>query len=106
MALTLLEQETIITFNREEREAEIYTFDPKMIRIFTKFSEEHPDLCQHVEPATELHAHVFTLEKGLLTIRPKRMLSEEQREAARERVRKLSTPRGEIQPKPAQEEEQ
>lgn len=105
MALTLLEQETIITFNREEREAEIYTFDPKMIRIFTKFAQEHPDLCRHDEPATEMHAHVFTLEKGLLTIRPKRMLSEEQREAARERVRKLSTPHGEIRPKQALEED-
>ena len=106
MALTLLEQETIITFNREESEAEIYTFDPKMIRIFTKFAQEHPDLCRHDEPATEMHAHVFTLEKGLLTIRPKRMLSEEQREAAQERAKKLTSTRMDIHLKQAQEEEQ
>ena len=55
MGLTLLEQETVITFNREESEMEIYTFDPKLIRIFTKFAQEHPDLCRHDEAATEFH---------------------------------------------------
>lgn len=79
MGLTLLEQETVITFNREEREAEIYTFDPKLIRIFTKFANEYPMLCGHVEPKTEMHAHVFVLDRGLLRIHPKRMMSDEEK---------------------------
>lgn len=79
MGLTLLEQETVITFNREEREAEIYTFDPKLIRIFTKFSDEYPMLCNHVEPKTELHAHIFVLDRSLLRIHPKRMMSDEEK---------------------------
>ena len=105
MALTLLEQETIITFNREESEAEIYTFDPKMIRIFTKFSEEHPDLCQHVEPATELHAHIFTLDKEFISIRPKRVYSDEEREVLRQKAlaRGLKPPA--TRPKQALEED-
>ena len=65
MGLTLREQVTVITFNREEREAEIYTFDPKLIRIFTKFAQEHPELCRHDEAATEFHPHSSLWTRGL-----------------------------------------
>lgn len=104
MGLTLLEQETVITFNREESEMEIYTFDPRLIRIFTKFAQEHPDLCRHDEAATEFHPHIFTLEKGLVSIRPKRVYTDEQREAARVRAQKTLNRVAEIRPKQAQEE--
>lgn len=104
MGLTLLEQETVITFNREESEMEIYTFDPKLIRIFTKFAQEHPDLCRHDEAATELHPHVFTLDKGLVSIHPKRVLSDEERDALRARGRENARRLQEIRPKQAQEE--
>ena len=86
MGLTLLEQETIITFNREEHEAEIYTFDTKLIRIFTKFVQEHPDLCRHDFGGTEFHPHIFTLDKGLVSIRPKRVYTDEEREAMRQKA--------------------
>ena len=86
MALTLLEQETIITFNNAEEEAEIYTFNQKLINRFSKFADEHPELCKHTEPKTEMHAHVFTLNKGLLSIHPKRVLTDEQREALRQKA--------------------
>ena len=105
MGLTLLEQETIITFNREEDEMEIYTFDPKMIRIFTKFAQEHPDLCRHDEPATEMHAHIFTLDKGLVSIHPKRVLTDEQREAMRQRGEETQRRLHEIRQKQALEED-
>ena len=104
MGLTLLEQETVITFNREESEMEIYTFDPKLIRIFTKFAQEHPDLCRHDEAATEFHPHIFTLEKGLVSIHPKRVLTDEQRDAMRARGRENARRLQEIRPKQAQEE--
>lgn len=104
MGLSLSEQETIITFNREEKDMEIYTFDPKLIRVFSKFSQEHPELCTHAEPATEMHAHVFVLEKGLVSIRPKRVLTDEQREALRLRAQKTLSRVAEIRPKQPQEE--
>ena len=101
--MTLLEQETIITWNREEDEMEIYTFEPKMIRIFTKFADEHPDLCRHEEPRSELYAHIFTLNKALVSIHPKRVLTDEQREALRQRGRENVRRLQEIQPKQALE---
>lgn len=104
MGLTLLEQETVITFNREETEMEIYTFDPKLIRIFTKFAQEHPELCTHAEPASEMFAHIFVLDKGLVSLHPKRVLTDEQRDALRARGRENARRLQEIRPKQAQEE--
>lgn len=104
MGLTLLEQETVITFNREESEMEIYTFDPKLIRIFTKFAQEHPDLCRHDEAATEFHPHIFTLDKGLVSIRPKRVYTDEEREAMRQKAIAAGRKPPIIRPKQAQEE--
>ena len=88
MGLTLLEQETVITFNREEDEMEIYTFDPKLIRIFTKFVQEHPDLCRHDFGGTEFHPHIFTLDKHLVRIHPKRMMSDEEKARSAKNFRK------------------
>ncbi len=104
MGLTNLEQETVITWNRAEDEMEIYTFEPRVIRIFGKFAEEHPDLCRHDEPKTELHAHVFTLDKRLVSIHPKRVLSDEQREAIAQRNRETLTRMRETRLKQAQED--
>lgn len=104
MGLTNLEQETIISWNRAEDEMEIYTFEPRLIRIFGKFAEEHPDLCTHAEPASELHAHIFALDKGLVSIHPKRVLTDEQREAARARMQKTLSRDATIRPKQAQED--
>ena len=90
MALTLLEQETIITFNNAETEAEIYTFSPTLIRVFSKFAAEHPDLCKHTEPKTEMHAHIFVLDRRNLRIVPKRILSDEELAMRRESARNLT----------------
>lgn len=104
MGLTLLEQETIITFNREETEMVIYTFDPKLINRFTKFAAEHPDLCTHAEPATELHAHIFVLDKGLVSIRPKRVYTDEEREEMRQKAIARGIKPPATRPKQAQED--
>ena len=104
MGLTLREQVTVITFNREESEMEIYTFDPKLIRIFTKFAQEHPELCTHAEPASEMHAHIFVLDKGLVSIRPKRVYTDEEREAMRQKAIATGRKPPTIRPKQAQEE--
>ena len=42
--ISMVEQETIITFNRAERQAEIYTFEPRLKRRLEKLSESYPDV--------------------------------------------------------------
>lgn len=43
MTLSKFEQETIITFNAEEKTAEIYTADPVQIRRLDSLCTEFPD---------------------------------------------------------------
>lgn len=42
--ISMVEQETIITFNRAERQAEIYTFEPRLKRCLEELSETCPDI--------------------------------------------------------------
>ena len=42
--VSLLEQETIINFNRAEQLAEVYTFEPRLKRRLEKLSETYPDV--------------------------------------------------------------
>ena len=43
MKLSLLEQETIITYNAQEDFAEVYTCYPPMIRKLDKLAQENPE---------------------------------------------------------------
>lgn len=93
MALTNIERETIINFNAAEDTAEVYTADPVYIRKLDKLCEQFPDTYKFM---AELSAKRCKESKTYLM--PKRLvkfwspvtrkISEEQREALAERLRK------------------
>jgi len=89
-SLSLLEQETIINFNREEAEATIYTHDPSLKRKLDKLCSTIPDI--YIKRSDNGAGGVtYALPKNLISVRTpraKKNLSEEQREVLRERFKK------------------
>ena len=90
MALTFAEQETVITWDRTSDMMEIYTAEPALMRRLSSLPAY-----EQVEQFTqdgEVVALKFRAEKKLLTLRSQRKVStmtDEQKEAARERLRKV-----------------
>lgn len=87
-----LEQETIINFNEEEKVASVYTFNGPLQRRLAKLAEEHPNECKREldtwQPAGSVD---YTIPKKWIRINPspKREMTEEQKQAARERMNAL-----------------
>ena len=46
MNIPKIEQETIILYNEEEKEASIYTHDRYLKRRLVHFAARHPDICR------------------------------------------------------------
>jgi hypothetical protein len=93
MALTNIERETIITFNAAEDTAEIYTADPVYIRKLDKLCEQFPDTYKFMEELSAKRckeSKTYSMPKRLVKFRSPvtREISEEQREALAERLRK------------------
>lgn len=91
MGLSFYEQETIINMNREEGEMDIFTADPALMRrlsslpAYTKTGERKQE--------GKVIAMTFKASKKLLTLRgdrvKRRAMTDEEKEAARERLDKL-----------------
>ena len=87
MSISLLEQETIILFNRAEGEAEVFTYEPTLKRRF----DDMADTFAEVRRVSDNGAGGITymLPKKLITVRkprPKKELTEEERERQRKRM--------------------
>lgn len=83
--VTMLEQETIILWNREETQANVYTFEPSLKKKLENLSKTHPDIFVKTED-NGIGGITYCLPKELITIRnprAKRELSEDQRERLR-----------------------
>lgn len=95
MGFLKIEQETMINFNAAEDTAELYTADPVMIRKMDKLVMENPQQFKgevHSRYKGEVYAMNYTFPKRFVSIRTKdivRNVTEEQREAARERMNKF-----------------
>ncbi len=85
MHLTNLEKETIITFNEAETTAEVFTYRPSLIRQLDGLAEERPTEATRVKANAE-GGVTFIVPKTWVKIRPKRILTDEQREAAQARA--------------------
>lgn len=91
--LTKAERETIITFNEASADAVLYTASPIMMRRMDKLCEtapenyrEHTNRREYVDG--EYISKVYSFPKELIKLRPrKRVLSEEQKQAAIEQLR-------------------
>lgn len=94
MAFLKVEQEVMISFNAAEDTAELYTADPVMIRKMDKLVEENPEQFSgkvHSTYQGKVYAKKYFFPKRFVSIRTKdivRNVSEEQREKAREQMKK------------------
>nr|MBQ4456586.1 hypothetical protein [Clostridia bacterium] len=86
------EQETIINFNEEESTAQVYTFNRSLQTKLRKLSEERPEECR-IDPDERRTcggaAAAYIVPKSWVKVAPPRKvtMTEEQVEAARERMR-------------------
>lgn len=82
------EQETIITFSPSKisKEAQIYTCMPGIIKRIRAYAKDRPDSVRITKD--EGDAVFATIDKSCVRFAPKRKLSEEQRQAAAERLAK------------------
>lgn len=86
--IPLEEQETIITLqpSRVSKTAEIYTCIPDQLKKFRKLAESRPD-CVRIK--RDLGNALFVdVDRSCIKISPKRLMSEEQKQAAAERLEK------------------
>ena len=84
MKLTRYEQETIINFNAGDQTATVYTRDPAIMRKVDALVIEFPDIYKCIGE-TDIDK-TYEMPKSFVSYRKPRRLSEEQREAARERI--------------------
>lgn len=90
MGLSMLEQETVVSWNRAEDEMTVYTADTFLI---AKLRERAGyELIREDRQDDQVVAAVFRASKKLVTLRGQRPpMSAEDREKARERMRRLNT---------------
>jgi len=89
MSLTNIERETVICFNicfnEGEPMAEVFTYRRSLIRQLDGLAEERPTEATRVK-ANAKGGVTYTIPKAWVKIKPKRILTEEQKEAAQARA--------------------
>lgn len=88
MKLCRYEQETIINFNAEDKNATLYTRDPSVMRKVDSLVNDHPDTFRCIEE-TDIDK-TYEMPKSAITYRKPRNITETHRQAARERMRRLN----------------
>ncbi len=88
MKLTRYEQETLINFNAQDQMATLYTRDPAIMRQVDALVIDYPDTFKCVGE-TDIDK-TYEMPKSVVTYRKPRKLTDEQREAARQRLEKVS----------------
>ena len=86
--LTRYEQETIINFNAGEQMATVYTADPAVIRNLDSLVIDFPDTFKCIK--VNSISKTYEMPKSSVTYRKPRRLSAEQREAAKQRMKKIN----------------
>ena len=88
MTISRQEQETIINYNAAEQTATVYTRDKTVMRRLDALVIEYPDHYRLIGE-TDIDK-TYEMPKSFVSYRKPRRLSDEQREAARTRVKMLS----------------
>ena len=88
MYLSRLEQETIVNYNAGEQTATVYTRDKAVMRRLDALKDAYPDT-YHLIGETDIDK-TYEMPKSLVNFRKPMTISDEQREAARERMRKMN----------------
>lgn len=87
MKLTNQERETIICFNEADKTAEVFTYNGRMLRDLDKLSSERPDEVQHKKDNGD-GGHTYIVPKKWIKVRASRILTEEQKKQAADRMAK------------------
>ena len=87
MKISRYEQETIINYNAAEQTATVYTRDKTVMRRLDALVIEYPDYYRLIGE-TDIDK-TYEMPKSFVGYRKPRRLSDEQRNAARERMKKL-----------------
>lgn len=85
--LTKIEKETIILFNEDEQDAEIYTFNGKLKRKLAERASEYPEFYQLSEDK-QYGSVTCTVPKFFLSVSFKKPISQERYMQLRERALK------------------
>lgn len=88
MSVSNIERETVILFNEAEDTVSVYTFNQTLKRKLGDFSEKYPALCKKTAEDS-LGSVTYSVAKDRLSISLRAPLSEEKKEALRERGKKL-----------------
>ena len=89
MTISREEQETIVNYNAAEQTATVYTRDKTVMRRLDALVIDFPDYYRLIGE-TDIDK-TYEMPKSFVSYRKPRRLSEEQREAARERVKALKS---------------
>lgn len=92
--LESIEKETIINYNNAEKEASIYTCNENMQEKIRKLAEKYPE--QVKITASDNYSVTAEIPKKWVKIVPPRNLTDEQRAAAAERMKKVRYKRGDM----------
>ena len=87
MALTRAEQETIITFNEQDKEAEVFTYNGRFLRELAELAGERPAEVELVR-TNKAGGSTYRIPKKWVKLRAKRIVSEEERRARAEVLRR------------------
>ena len=83
MKLTKYEQETIVTYNEEEKTAGVYTHNKALLRKLEQLSQTRPDECKLESTSRGGQAADYIIPKSWVKIKPPRIASEAQKAASR-----------------------
>ena len=88
MYLSRLEQETIVNYNAGEQTATVYTRDKAVMRRLDALKDAYPDTYKLIGE-TDIDK-TYEMPKSLINYRKPMKISEKQRKAASERMRKMN----------------
>lgn len=88
------EQETVILFNEEEKEASVYTHNKSLINKLLGLCKKYPE--EYKLKTEDEHSKTFKIPKRYITIRQPRTLTQEQKEKLQENVKKARESKGNI----------
>ena len=85
--LTKYEKETVLLYNQSHDPITICTYDPGLRRRLREYAVRHPDLCRRVDKQKYPDYAEYEIQKDRVSIRLLPPMSEEKREAAREKAK-------------------
>ena len=86
-SLSKYEQEIIINLNNDDATATVYSSNPYWTRRLQRLATEYPNDVKLVNK--DVTSETYELPKKWIKIQPKRFVSEEQRQAAKERFARM-----------------